>query len=187
VVLGYIFMKNRLIFEILFLSIFSALIILFNEYLQNRAASKMEIFYFYSPDCLNCKEIKPFIESLKDELQKKNARFVELNVKEYDRWSPLYRILSEKIVQKLNTNFLPIPTTSVRQRGRFYTFIGKDEIINHLNDFLYDRGRIKRISAKLERQEFKIQGCLSCHRSKNIPFPSTFNCTFCCHRVKTKE
>ncbi|NCO84433.1 MAG: hypothetical protein COS28_01020 [Nitrospirae bacterium CG02_land_8_20_14_3_00_44_33] len=175
-------MKKKLFLEAIFLTIIGISLVAFNVYRQNRAASKMEIFYFYSPECPNCKEVKPFIESLRDELKKKKTKFVELNVKEHEGWNPIYKFLAQKISQKINTDFIPLPTATVRHRERFYTFIGKDEIINHLNDFLLSHAGIKKITARLNKQSLNVAECISCHTARNLPPPSTLNCTFCCHR-----
>lgn len=143
-------MKKRLLLEAISLLILTAIIVVFAIYTQNKTASQMEVFYFYSPDCPNCKAVKPFIESLKDELKKKKTKFVELNIKEHDRWNPLYKILAGKISQKLKTDFIPLPTAVVRHRGRFFTFIGKDDVLN-LNDFFHLHAGTKRLAAKLDK------------------------------------
>lgn len=172
-------MKRKILGEIavfLSLTVFTMLAIIYT--LDNRAA-EMQLFYFYSPECPNCKAVKLFVESLLPELEKKRIVFAEIDVTKND--NPIYRMLAEKIAEKIGTNFIPIPTAVVRYEGRFHTFIGKEEVLA-LSDFFRLRAGTKALAAKLKEEPFDKETCISCHKSRNIPLPSTFNCTFCCHR-----
>lgn len=179
-------MNKKVFFETVAFLIISSLALAYTVYAHGNTLSKIKVFYYYSPDCPNCKAAKPFIDSLKPELSKKNIRFIDLNIKKPESWNPTYRWLAEKIVATLKTNFLPIPTASVWYRGRFYTFVGKDEVLS-MNDFFHQKAGTKLISAKLKEQQFQIEKCLGCHEERKIPPPSTYNCTFCCHREKPKS
>ncbi len=55
---------KRFYIEAACLFIVGVLIVYSAGYLQDRAAEKMEIYYFFSPDCPNCKAAKPFIDEL---------------------------------------------------------------------------------------------------------------------------
>jgi len=174
-------MRRRVLFENVGFVLISILVLAYTVYTRNAEIAKIEVFYYYSPDCPNCSSVRPFVDELKGELAKKKIKFVELNVKEPFSWNPIYRLLAEKIVAALKTDFIPIPTASVRFRGRFRTAIGKEEVL-HLNDFFHQYAGTRLLTAKLNEQAFKIEDCLACHKARNLPPPSTLNCTFCCHR-----
>ncbi len=173
-------MNKRLLFEAVFLIIAGVAVVACDSYLTNKAAAKIEIFYFFSPDCPNCKAAKPIMDSLKPEIESRKIKLVELNVKESNNWSPIYTYLAQRISRAMNADFLPIPTAVVRQSGRFYTFIGKESIPD-LNDFLHRWARTKRVTASLKKQSFNLKDCISCHTSRNLALPSTYNCSYCCH------
>ncbi len=143
----------------------------------------MEIFYFFSPDCPNCKAVKPIIDSLRPEMGRKKIKFVELNVKESNTWNGVYKYFAQKLSQKMGTDFLPIPTAVIWRSGRFYTFVGMKSV-PELNDYLHLWAGTKRVTATLKKLSFNLKDCISCHTSRNLALPSTYNCSFCCHRER---
>jgi thiol-disulfide isomerase/thioredoxin len=141
---------KRFYIEAAALFVIGVLIISSSVYLRNKEAEKMTIYYIFSPDCPNCNAAKPIIDSLRPEIEKKKIQFVELNVKEFDQWRAIYKYLTLRLLQKVDSPSLPIPTAVVRRNGRFYTFVGKDSV-SDLNDFLHLWVGTKKIPATLKK------------------------------------
>jgi thiol-disulfide isomerase/thioredoxin len=176
-------MRRRVLYENVGFVLIGILVLAYSVYTRNAEIAKMEVYYYYSPDCPNCQSVRPFVDELKEELTKKKIKFVELNVKETHLWNPIYRWLAQKIISTIKTDFIPIPTAAVRFRGRFHTAFGKEEVL-YLNDFFHQYAGTRLLTAKLNKLSFSMSECLDCHKARKIPPPSTFNCTFCCHRSK---
>ncbi len=176
---------RRFYIEAMVLFVAGVMIVYSSIYLRDLDASTMEIYYFFSPDCPNCNEVQPFINELRPELLKKKVRFIPLNTKDSENWDAIYKYLAFKISEKLGTDYLPTPTAIIRFKGRFYTLIGKNEVLQ-MNDFLHLRAGTRLVKAALRDQKFRIEECIGCHEARNLPPPSAYNCTFCCHRGSKK-
>jgi len=176
---------RRFFIEAFVLLSLGVVIISLNVLLRDQAASNMKIYYFYSPDCPNCKALIPFFKELAPELDKKKIAFVPVSIKNAEKWTDVQKFLALRLMQKMGIDYIPIPTATVWHNGKFFTMVGKDEILG-LSGFLHVRAGTKLVKAKLNNERFKVEDCVSCHEARKIPLPSTYNCTYCCHRSKPK-
>ncbi len=181
-------MKKRFFAEIALILVLAVsnlgLAIYVQRYVQKENIAQLQLFFFYSPECPNCKASKPIMVELMKELVKKHVTVRPLNVLEEVTWDLPSRLVAQKVQRALGVDFIPLPTAVVWKPGRFlYTFVGRDSIPK-LADFFVKNAGIGNITAKLDIQNMPKEECLACHKERKLPPPSTYNCTYCCHKTK---
>ncbi len=134
---------------------------------------KIEVFFYYSPNCPACRMVEPYMNLLKEKVR--DVRFYFCNVNDLKNCS------KESIAVARMYRFRYIPTVIVLA-GNVTELTGCYEVLR-LGEILESYG-IKTPNVVFENVSYSVEECIKCHEEKRIPPPSSFNCSYCCHRVQ---
>jgi thiol-disulfide isomerase/thioredoxin len=134
-------------------------------------ARDVKIYFYYSPNCFACQQVKPYMNLLSSEL--KEAKFDICNVKDIENCS-----MSSLAIMKM-AKLQYIPTAVVKADDEISILVGSDEVLR-LGELLEKYG-IETPNAVYKNVSYDVEYCISCHKEKGIPPPSKYSCTYCCH------
>jgi len=135
---------------------------------------EIKVYFYYSPKCPACRMVKPYMNLLKEKV--KDVKFDFCNV--YD----LKNCSNESIAVAHKYPFMYIPTVIVIAGNDVTKLTGSYEVLR-LGKILESHG-IKTPKIVFENISYSVDECISCHEERNIPPPSNFSCSYCCHKVQ---
>ncbi len=135
--------------------------------------NQIQVFFYYETGCPNCRKIEPYMELLRKELGDK-IDFHFCNWDNHTRWSSLER----KVYAE--TNPYGFPAVVVINGNEKKVFIGWWAIGENFTKYLEEHG-YRPPKVFYRNSSYSAAECLNCHARKNIPPPSKYNCTYCCH------
>ena len=142
------------------------------SHLQPQQKQKIQVFFFYSPYCPHCQEVKPYMRLLREKL----GREVEFHFCNVAKWNCSPESL--EIAKKYPFEW--IPTVIVIANGKVYKLTGTTQVLK-LGEILKKYG-INPPPVVFENKTYSVEECIGCHEERNIPPPTNFTCDHCCHR-----
>lgn len=147
-----------------------------DETLNNVVTDKVKeknirIYYYYSPNCFSCQQVKPYMNLLVSEV--KEVEFDLCNVRDIENCSAR----SLMVMKMVELQY--IPTAVVKTDDGIYVLVGSEEVLR-LGELLEKYG-IDTPNAVYKNVSYDIESCIACHEERGLPPPSTYSCTSCCH------
>lgn len=134
---------------------------------QNRQTPK--VFFYYIPKCPSCEKIKPYMNLMREEVEDVDFDFCD--VSKFSECSNE----SQEIVDE--NELLGTPTVFLIYNNTITSFVGWREVSKlgyRLNELGIDTPDV------IFNESHDLQ-CIVCHEQRNLPPPSTYTCTYCCH------
>ncbi len=130
-----------------------------------------KVYFYYLPKCPSCEKIKPYMEKMRQEVVGAEFEFCDVSN---------YTTCSNKSLNVANNSDLEgMPTVILIEGNNTTVMLGWKEVGN-LSQNLRELG-VESPNVTYRYQTYEIADCINCHEQRNLPPPSTYNCTYCCH------
>ncbi|MFP3909681.1 MAG: thioredoxin family protein [Archaeoglobaceae archaeon] len=130
-----------------------------------------EVYFYYLPKCPSCEKIKPYMEKMRQEVVDAQFEFCDVSN---------YTSCSNKSLNVANNSDLKGMPTVILVHGRNTTIMLGWKEVGNLSQSLRDLG-IESPNVTYRYRTYEIEDCVNCHNQRDLPPPSTYNCTYCCH------
>ena len=142
-----------------------------SSYIHNSSSDNPKVFFYYIPKCPSCEKIKPYMNLMREEVEDVDFDFCD--VSKFSECSNE----SLKVVEK--NDLLGTPTVFLIYDNTTTSFVGWKEV-SKLGYRLNELG-IDTPDVIFRNETHDLQECIVCHEQRNLPPPSTYTCTYCCH------
>jgi len=136
----------------------------------------IKVFYYHSPTCPSCTKVKPYMDELK---KCEGIEFDFCDVTNFNSCSED----SQQLIKNVNPIGVPFVVVQVKEDDEVMdqkTYVGWKNI-TEVGDYLAKLGiQIPKICLAGDCRS--IQECVNCHNQRGLAPPSTFSCSYCCHR-----
>ena len=139
---------------------------------------KVEIYYYYDPECPNCIAIAPYMEFIRAHIP---AQFDFCDLTEPDTCTNTSKSLLALAIRSLNIS-PAVPMVIVKSEDEARVLIGRNKI-STLDTILSEKYGIPSPIFRYGNVEYRLNDCIQCHKVRNLPIPSRYECTSCCHDV----
>ncbi len=132
----------------------------------------LDVYYFYHPKCPNCIATAPYISYLEEKYN--------LDIRQID----VSKVSNRELVEVWNITAVPtlIIITSRGDSSEEYRYVGRIDVPK-AEPLI---ARLMGMPApekpyNINISELDPMQCLACHAQRQLPPPSTYSCTACCH------
>lgn len=138
---------------------------------QHPSTPTPKVYFYYLPKCPSCEKIKPYMEKMKQEVT--GAQFDFCDVSNYSA-------CSNKSLNVADNNDLEGMPTVILVHGNNTTVMLGWKKVGNLSQNLRELG-VESPNVTYKYRTYEIEDCINCHEQRDLPPPSTYNCTYCCH------
>lgn len=130
-----------------------------------------KVYFYYIPKCPSCEKIKPYMNLMREEVR--NVDFDFCDVSRFSECS------NESIMVADTNELVGTPTVFLIHNNTTTPLVGWKEV-SKLGFRLNELG-IDTPDVIYRNETHDLQECIICHEERNLPPPSTYTCTYCCH------
>ncbi|HID43754.1 MAG TPA: hypothetical protein EYP30_08305 [Archaeoglobaceae archaeon] len=130
-----------------------------------------KVFFYYIPKCPSCEKIKPYMNLMREEVEG-----VEFDFCDITRFS---ECSNESLEIMTSSELVGTPTVFLIYSNTTVVLIGWKNVAKlgyRLNELGIDTPDVV-----YRNESHDLQECITCHEQKNLPPPTTYTCTYCCH------
>ncbi len=138
----------------------------------------VEIYYYYDPECPNCRAVEPYMEFLSSHVK---AEFDFCDLTKPETCSNMSKSLFVHAIKSLNIS-PAVPMAIIKSGNDAKVLLGRNKI-PQLDRVLSEEYGIPSPVFKFGDMEYRLNDCIQCHKARNLPIPSKYECSSCCHDV----
>lgn len=134
-----------------------------------------KVYFYYLPKCPSCEKIKPYMEKMKQEVT--GAQFDFCDVSNYSS-------CTNRSLNVANSSDLKGMPTVILVNGNNTTIMLGWKEVGNLSQNLRELG-VESPNVTYRYRTYEVEDCIKCHNQRDLPPPSTYTCTQCCHSTAT--
>ncbi len=138
----------------------------------------VKIYYYYDPKCPNCRAVEPYMEFIASHVR---AEFDFCDLTSPDTCTNISKSLFVHAIRSLNIS-PAVPMVIIKSGDEARVLLGRDKI-SILDRILSEEYGLSSPVFRYGDSEYNLSDCIQCHKARELPIPSKYECTSCCHDV----